>query len=207
MMSKVVTALCDEHGVAPDIEIEISIENGAELALKTWNPRLGIVGGLSVLGTTGVVHPFSCSAWIHSIHRGIDVARAEGLTHVLGATGSTSEKTAQEPTIVCPTSPVSTWAISQAACSNICARIRCPADHSRRLRQAHQAGARRAGSAFRPQPGRYGTGWLRTRCEAGCGSRRCKKRILAANTALEVLELTRDAGLDLPMRRSPAMAP
>ncbi|HLP70063.1 MAG TPA: cobalt-precorrin-5B (C(1))-methyltransferase, partial [Rhizobium sp.] len=53
-------------------------------------------GGLSVLGTTGIVHPFSCAAWIHSIHRGIDVARAEGITHVLGATGSTSEKTAQE---------------------------------------------------------------------------------------------------------------
>jgi cobalt-precorrin-5B (C1)-methyltransferase len=77
MMTKVVGALCAEHGVAPDIEIEISIENGAELALKTWNPRLGIIGGLSVLGTTGVVHPFSCAAWIHSIHRGIDVARAE----------------------------------------------------------------------------------------------------------------------------------
>jgi cobalt-precorrin-5B (C1)-methyltransferase len=42
------------------------------------------------------VHPFSCAAWIHSIHRGIDVARAEGLTHLLGATGSTSEKAAQD---------------------------------------------------------------------------------------------------------------
>jgi cobalt-precorrin-5B (C1)-methyltransferase len=58
-----------------------------------------------VLGTTGVVHPFSCAAWIHSIHRGIDVARAEKLPHVLGATGSSSEKTAQEfyglPDIAC----------------------------------------------------------------------------------------------------------
>jgi cobalt-precorrin-5B (C1)-methyltransferase len=92
MMSDVVGELCSTHRIAPDIEIEISIENGADLALKTWNPRLGIIGGLSVLGTTGVVHPFSCSAWIHSIHRGIDVARAEKLPHVLGATGSTSEK-------------------------------------------------------------------------------------------------------------------
>ena len=57
-------------------------------------PRLGILGGISILGTTGVVHPFSCSAWIHSIHRGIDVAKAEGLDHVLGATGSTSETAA-----------------------------------------------------------------------------------------------------------------
>ena len=85
----------EAHGVSPDLEIRISIPGGREIAEKTWNPRLGIVGGLSVLGTTGIVHPFSCAAWIHSIHRGIDVARAEGLKHVLGATGSTSEKTAQ----------------------------------------------------------------------------------------------------------------
>jgi cobalt-precorrin-5B (C1)-methyltransferase len=76
-----------------DVEIEISIPNGEELAKKTWNPRLGIAGGLSILGTTGVVHPFSCSAWIASIHQGVDVARAIGLDHLAGCTGSTSEGT------------------------------------------------------------------------------------------------------------------
>ena len=45
------------------------------------------------MGTTGIVRPFSCSAWIASIHRGVDVALATGVTHVVGATGSTSEAT------------------------------------------------------------------------------------------------------------------
>jgi cobalt-precorrin-5B (C1)-methyltransferase len=80
-----------ELGAGTDWQVEISIENGEALARQTLNPRLGIVGGLSVLGTTGIVIPFSCAAWIDSIHRGIDVARAMGLPHVAAATGRTSE--------------------------------------------------------------------------------------------------------------------
>lgn len=95
MMTAEIEALAQEHRVSPDVEIRISVPGGETIAQSTWNPRLGILGGISILGTTGVVHPFSCAAWIHSIHRGIDVARAEGLTHLLGATGSTSEKAAQ----------------------------------------------------------------------------------------------------------------
>ena len=72
------------------------IPGGEALARKTWNPRLGIVGGLSILGTTGIVVPFSCAAWIHSIHSGIDVARAAGLEHVAGSTGNTSEEAVRQ---------------------------------------------------------------------------------------------------------------
>ncbi|MBB4196863.1 cobalt-precorrin-5B (C(1))-methyltransferase [Rhodoblastus sphagnicola] len=74
-----------------DVNVEISIPSGEKIAARTLNARLGILGGLSILGTTGIVTPFSCSAWIASIHRGIDVARAMGLTTLAGATGSTSE--------------------------------------------------------------------------------------------------------------------
>ena len=96
MMQDVVTEIATEHGQAANVAITVSVPGGAELALKTWNPRLGIAGGLSILGTTGIVRPFSCAAWIASIHRGIDVARADGLNHVAGCTGATSEKTVQD---------------------------------------------------------------------------------------------------------------
>jgi cobalt-precorrin-5B (C1)-methyltransferase len=96
MMREVIAEVAETLGEMSDVVIEISIANGESLATKTWNPRLGIVGGLSVLGTTGVVIPYSCSSWIHSIHRGIDVARAADYPHVAGATGSTSEKTVQD---------------------------------------------------------------------------------------------------------------
>lgn len=95
MMTDVVSDMAMQFAQQPNVRIEVSVPGGQELALKTWNPRLGIAGGLSILGTTGVVRPFSCAAWIASIHRGIDVARADGLTHVAGCTGATSEKTVQ----------------------------------------------------------------------------------------------------------------
>jgi len=95
MISDNLEAAARSIGGPMDIEVEISVPGGEAIAQKTLNPRLGILGGLSILGTTGVVVPYSCSAWIHSIYRGIDVARADGLDHVAGATGSTSEKAVQ----------------------------------------------------------------------------------------------------------------
>ncbi|WP_438392197.1 cobalt-precorrin-5B (C(1))-methyltransferase [Caballeronia sp. DA-9] len=91
MMFEHLAALASEYAYAGGFEVSIGVENGAELAAKTMNPRLGIVGGLSILGTSGIVRPFSCAAYIASIHQGIDVARANGYVHIAACTGNQSE--------------------------------------------------------------------------------------------------------------------
>jgi cobalt-precorrin-5B (C1)-methyltransferase len=96
MIRDAIAEVAAATGRAGDAEVEIAIPGGEALAAKTLNGRLGIVGGLSILGTTGIVVPYSCSAWIHSIHRGVDVARAIGLDHIAGATGATSEAAVQK---------------------------------------------------------------------------------------------------------------
>lgn len=73
------------------LEIAISVPGGEELAQKTLNPRLGIVGGISILGTTGIVKPLSSEAWLATIETSLRVARAVGLSEAVLSFGRTSE--------------------------------------------------------------------------------------------------------------------
>lgn len=91
MMEQHLSDIAGKLRYSGGFNVRVGIEDGQQLALKTMNPRLGILGGLSILGTTGIVRPFSCSAYIASINQGIDVAAANGYEHIAATTGNTSE--------------------------------------------------------------------------------------------------------------------
>ncbi len=76
-------------------EVEVSVPRGVELARHTLNPRLGIVGGISILGTTGIVKPFSHEAYEETILAALTVARSNGCDRVVFSTGGKSEKFAR----------------------------------------------------------------------------------------------------------------
>ena len=76
--------------------VTISVRDGEVLAEKTLNRRLGIIGGLSILGTTGIVRPVSAKAWTDTIDASMKVARAAGLDQVILSTGRTSEAAVQK---------------------------------------------------------------------------------------------------------------
>ena len=76
--------------------VQVSVPGGAEIAEKTTNSRLGVLGGISILGSTGVVQPFSTAAWRASVHLAIDVAATNDLSHLVLSTGTRSEEYARQ---------------------------------------------------------------------------------------------------------------
>ncbi len=78
------------------LEVTISVPGGEEMALKTLNARLGIVGGISILGTTGIVRPYSTAAFRASVVQAVQVAASQGQTSVVFTTGGRTEKCAMK---------------------------------------------------------------------------------------------------------------
>ena len=74
------------------ITVTIEVPEGKAIALKTMNGRLGILGGISILGTQGIVKPYSHDSWKATVEEGLDVARAQGLDFVVFTTGRRSER-------------------------------------------------------------------------------------------------------------------
>lgn len=88
MIRKEVEEACEEVGYTGGIDVEISIPEGARLAKETFNPRLGIEGGLSILGTTGIVNPMSEQALIDTIEVEMKVCLAEKYRYLIIAPGN-----------------------------------------------------------------------------------------------------------------------
>jgi cobalt-precorrin-5B (C1)-methyltransferase len=95
MIRKAVAEVLGSEEPNPGLEVTIGVPNGEELARRTFNARIGIVGGISILGTTGIVRAMSTAAWRASVVQAIDVAAANSVRHIVLSTGGRTEKFAQ----------------------------------------------------------------------------------------------------------------
>src|ERR671916_2736064 len=96
MLEQAIREVAGHHLEKQGVDVVISVPNGEEIAKKTDNPRLGILGGISILGTTGLVLPYSTASFAASIRQGLDVATAMGADTVVLTTGGRSEDFAKE---------------------------------------------------------------------------------------------------------------
>lgn len=92
MIFSTVQQVLQDYQIHRGVKIVISVPNGEEIAKQTLNGRLGIIGGISILGTRGIVVPFSSSAYMASIAEAINVAKACGSDHLVLTTGGRSER-------------------------------------------------------------------------------------------------------------------
>lgn len=88
MITEELRSVCEDHGYSGGLKVTISAPAGVEIAKRTFNPRLGIVGGMSILGTTGIVEPMSDDAVIETIRAELSMRAAEGKESVLFVVGN-----------------------------------------------------------------------------------------------------------------------
>ncbi|MGC2134216.1 MAG: cobalt-precorrin-5B (C(1))-methyltransferase CbiD, partial [Xanthobacteraceae bacterium] len=195
MIRDAIAEIADAAGRPADADVEISIPGGEALAAKTLNGRLGIVGGLSILGTTGIVVPYSCSAWIHSIYSGIEVARAAGLTHIAGATGASSEAAVQKlyglPEIALIDMGDFVGGMLKYLRRHPVARVTIAGGVAKMTKLAQGL------TDLHSKRGEVDLAELANFAAASGGDAQLCQRILSANTAAEAFTLAQDAGIAL----------
>ncbi len=205
MIRRAVREAAMEAGIRPSVVVTVSVPKGRELAKKTMNGRLGIVGGISILGTTGIVEPMSLAAFTHSISCGVDVALAAGLDEVVFSTGRSSERVVERALRLPEVAYVLTGDHMGHALRDAGGR--------KGLRRATVAG--QFGKFTKLAAGRFEThcsdssvefGFLAGLCRDAGADAGLIKRVEGANTAREVFFLLREAGLGAVLNRVCALA-
>lgn len=174
--------------------VTITVPHGEEMAKETINARLGLIGGISILGTTGIVRPYSTAAFKASVIQAIDVARARGLDRVVLTTGGKSETFAMQLMANLPEEAFVQMGDFVGTAVKHCAR--------RKLRIAVIVGM--IGKLSKMADGKMQTHaagsevnmslLARLASDVGAPAEVCEQ-ILAANTARHVLEICKEAGV------------
>ncbi|MBI5886235.1 MAG: cobalamin biosynthesis protein CbiD [Deltaproteobacteria bacterium] len=194
-----------DAGVTPAVVVTVTVPQGAVLAEKTLNPRLGITGGISILGTTGIVEPMSLSAYTHSISCAVDVALASGCAEVVYATGRTSEKAAMAALNLPEVAFILTgdhmgFALADAA----------PRPALRRVTVAAQFGkmTKLAAGSFKTHCSESSVEFefLAGLCRARLAPEGLVREVLSANTARQIFFMLRAKGYDAVLAEVCALA-
>lgn len=194
MIRDAVASVLEEHGVSRGVRVVISVPDGEEIAKKTLNARLGILGGISILGTRGTVVPFSTAAYKASVIQAIRVAKAAGCGHLVLTTGGSSEKAAMK------LNPE----LGEEAFVQMGDFVGFALQHAKRSGMDKVSLVGMMGKFSKVAAGemmvhskssQVDFGFLSAIAAEAGGSERLREAILAANTAAHVSELVTEAGL------------
>ncbi len=189
-----VTAAAGDALAGHGLGVTIAVPGGEEIARKTLNGRLGIIGGISILGTWGIVKPYSTASWRASVVQAVQVAAANGQREVALCTGSRSEKFAMRHFAHLPPIAFVEMGIFTGDALRVCARTG--------VRRAAVCGM--VGKFAKLAQGRMQTHVAGNQVDtaflaevaAGCGAAPdLQAAIRGANTARHVGELVEEAGL------------
>ncbi len=188
-------AFLEQQGLA----IIISVPDGERLAQKTLNPRLGIIGGISILGTTGKVFPYSTAAWRDSVVKAIQVAAASGVSHVVLATGGRSEHVAMQ---MFPTLPAVAFVeLSAFTDSALKACIKCGVAQVTLVAMISRVAKFAQGHLMTHVSGsQVDLGFLAQVCHAAGAPDELVAAVATANTARHMLELCQAHGCRAPLQ-------